>query len=55
MKANELRIGNLVNYATEPITITASDFAVFEMYEKKKQELIRLDLLVGMILIPSVK
>ena len=39
MKATELRIGNLVNYNNQQCEISASDFAVFEMYEKKKLEL----------------
>ena len=39
MKATELRIGNLVNYNNLQCKISVPDFAVFEMYERKKLEL----------------
>ena len=38
MKINELRIGNLCYYGNNIIKITASDFAIFELYESKGKE-----------------
>lgn len=38
MKANELRIGNLLYYGKDLIKVSASDFAVFELYESKGQD-----------------